>query len=215
MATVEVHTAARTAEIENNTIVGGEIDVNGHLILQKGDGTTIDAGSVMGTFSIATETNAGMVELATDAESQTGTDAQRAVTPFGLASVTATETRRGLVELATTAEAVEGLDTDRAVTPAGLEAALQDHAPTLDPDLQAIAALTPSNDHVLQRKAGAWTNRSMSNLAADLAAIGEWPDVKYWNGSSYTDTDAVHIHIGPNDPGALANGSIWFDTAGA
>lgn len=215
MGSVEVHTAARTAEIEDNTIVNGYLDETGHLILEKGDGSTVDAGSVMGSFSIATDSAAGMVELATDAETQTGTDATRSVTPSSLASLTATETRRGLVELATSAEAIAGSDTARAVTPAALQAAMDDHSQPLDSDLTAIAALNPANDSIPQRKAGAWTARTMAQLATDLQGTGEFPDVKLWNGSSYADTDSVHIHIGPNDPGALANGSIWFDTAGA
>lgn len=37
-----------------------------------------------------------------------------------------------------------------------------------DADLAAIAALTPSNDDILQRKSGAWTNRTLAQLAADL-----------------------------------------------
>lgn len=36
-------------------------------------------------------------------------------------------------------------------------------------DLTAIAALTPTNDDVLQRKAGAWTNRTSAQLKTDLA----------------------------------------------
>ena len=65
---------------------------------------------------------AGRVELATDAETQTGTDTARAVTPASLRACTATETRIGVVELATTAEVQTGTDTARAVTPAGLAA---------------------------------------------------------------------------------------------
>lgn len=38
-----------------------------------------------------------------------------------------------------------------------------------DDDLTAIAALTPTNDDVLQRKAGAWVNRTMAQLKTDLA----------------------------------------------
>ncbi len=72
----------------------------------------------------ATDTRQGMIELATSAEVQTGTDATRAVTPAGLAARTATETRTGVVELATVAEATTGTDTSRAVTPAGLTAAV-------------------------------------------------------------------------------------------
>ena len=37
-----------------------------------------------------------------------------------------------------------------------------------DADLTDIAALTPTNDDVIQRKAGAWTNRTMAQLKTDL-----------------------------------------------
>jgi hypothetical protein len=40
----------------------------------------------------------------------------------------------------------------------------------LDTDLKAIAALTPVNDDIVQRKAGAWANRTMAQLAGDLAS---------------------------------------------
>lgn len=40
----------------------------------------------------------------------------------------------------------------------------------LDSDLTAIAALTPTNDDVIQRKAGAWANRTIAQLLVDLAA---------------------------------------------
>lgn len=39
----------------------------------------------------------------------------------------------------------------------------------LDSDLTAIAALSPSDDDVIQRKAGAWTNRTMAQVKTDLA----------------------------------------------
>lgn len=38
----------------------------------------------------------------------------------------------------------------------------------IDSDLTAIAALTPTNDDVVQRKSGAWTNRTMAQLKTDL-----------------------------------------------
>lgn len=38
-----------------------------------------------------------------------------------------------------------------------------------DADLTAIAGLTPTNDDVLQYKAGAWANRTLAQLKADLA----------------------------------------------
>lgn len=41
-----------------------------------------------------------------------------------------------------------------------------------DADLDAIAALAPSNDDIIQRKAGAWTNRTIAQIVADIAAAG-------------------------------------------
>ena len=41
----------------------------------------------------------------------------------------------------------------------------------LDSDLTAIAALTPSNDDVMQRKAGAWANRTPAQLKTDLVLV--------------------------------------------
>jgi hypothetical protein len=38
----------------------------------------------------------------------------------------------------------------------------------LDSDLTAIAALTPTNDDIIQRKAGAWTNRTVAQFKTDL-----------------------------------------------
>ena len=68
----------------------------------------------------ASTTVKGLVELATDAETQAGADAVRAVTPATLAACTATVTRAGVIEIATVAETQAGADTARAVTPAGL-----------------------------------------------------------------------------------------------
>ena len=42
----------------------------------------------------------------------------------------------------------------------------------LGADLTAIKALSPSNDDVLQRKAGAWTNRTVAQVKTDLGLTG-------------------------------------------
>jgi len=39
----------------------------------------------------------------------------------------------------------------------------------LDSDLTSIAAIAPANDDVIQRKAGAWTNRTLAQLKTDLS----------------------------------------------
>jgi hypothetical protein len=46
----------------------------------------------------------------------------------------------------------------------------------LDSDLTAIAALAPTNDDVMQRKAGAWANRTIAQLIADIIAAGAWTE---------------------------------------
>jgi hypothetical protein len=83
MATVTGMTAAAMEAIRDGAIVGADFDSANHLILTKYDGTQLDAGII----GAATTTLAGAVELATSAETQTGTDAVRAVTPAGLASI--------------------------------------------------------------------------------------------------------------------------------
>lgn len=48
MATVTGLTAARMQEIEDASVVGGEVDLDGDLILTKHDGSEINAGAVVG-----------------------------------------------------------------------------------------------------------------------------------------------------------------------
>lgn len=88
MADVLVYTAARSQAIEDGAIVSGVVNGSGHLILTTHAGTDIDAGYVLGSVVSADTTTQGIVELATSAETITGTDAVRAVTPAGLAAVT-------------------------------------------------------------------------------------------------------------------------------
>lgn len=72
------------------------------------------------------ETQTGVLQLATPAETQAGALENKAIHPKGLASVHATTTRRGLVELATVTEAKAGSDTNLAITPSTLAATLND-----------------------------------------------------------------------------------------
>jgi len=112
----------------NGLTGGGTLEADRTLTLgTPGTLTTESTNSVTATshthaitFPVASGTVSGIIELATNAEVQTGTDGVRAVTPAGLASRTATETRTGIIELATSAEVQAGSDTARAVTPAGL-----------------------------------------------------------------------------------------------
>lgn len=76
----------------------------------------------------ATESAKGIVELATAAESQTGSDNTRAVHPAGLKSTldnrNASESATGLAEIATQAEVNTGTDDARIVTPLKLKTIL-------------------------------------------------------------------------------------------
>lgn len=60
---------------------------------------------------------------------------------------------------------------DIKATAAALTAAIGGKQP-LDSDLTAIAAIAPANDDVIQRKAGAWINRTIAQLKADLGLTG-------------------------------------------
>lgn len=114
----EASTISRVSDTERRVSNLEQTEAAGGSALTLGEPLYFDAGTLK--IRDASTTQRGSVELATDAETQAGTDTERAVTPASLASRTATDTRQGIVELATGAEVITGTDTDRAVTPAGL-----------------------------------------------------------------------------------------------
>lgn len=59
-------------------------------------------------------------------------------------------------------------DTDQGTMQTTLGLAPGTDVQSYNADLAVIAALSPSNDDVLQRKSSAWTNRTMTQLTADL-----------------------------------------------
>lgn len=69
----------------------------------------------------ATETTLGLVQIATQSDTNTGTNDTAAVTPFKLSGRTATETRTGIAEIATQSETDDGVDDSRIVTPLKLK----------------------------------------------------------------------------------------------
>lgn len=140
MATVTGKTAAAMDAIMDDVIVSATIDGSGHLILTQHGGGTIDAGAVLGSVPSATTSVQGVVALATGSQAVAGTDTSHAVTPAALAS---------------------------ALSP--INTSISNCQP-VDTDLTTIAGLTPSNDDVVQRKAGAWTNRTIAQLATDLSS---------------------------------------------
>ena len=66
----------------------------------------------------------------------------------------------------------------------------------LDADLVAIAALSPANDDFLQRKAGAWANRTVSEVKTDLG-LGTAPiTVNVLSGSAVSLTSGTAADVG-------------------
>lgn len=88
------------------------------------------------------------------------------------ASRAASQTQDGNVELATSAEMNAGTDTVRVPSVKTVAdyviAATAGGGGALDADLVAIAALVPVNNDIIQRKSGAWTNRTPAQLKVDL-----------------------------------------------
>lgn len=91
-------------------------------------------------------------------------------------------------------------------------------------ELPTIAGLTPTTDNMIQSVAGAWASRTPAQVKAALAivqadvsglpaALDSRITSMVWNGSAYVaGANAVH-YVGPVDPGAVPNGSIWTDTS--
>lgn len=73
-------------------------------------------------------------------------------------------------KISSTPTTISGYGISDGVTSSDLSAQLAGKQ-DIDGDLTAIAGLNPSNDDIIQRKSGAWTNRSMSQLRTDLALV--------------------------------------------
>jgi len=93
-------------------LLSDDLDGTNDLLLVQ----DFSSGSAKKFKSGSTDAQKGLVELATDAETQTGTDASRAVTPASLSARSATESRTGLAEIATQAETDAGTDDSRFIT---------------------------------------------------------------------------------------------------
>lgn len=122
------------------TFAGQNVEVGDFIISEKDDPTADGDFTVLNRnvdpVAAASETAPGIVELATQAEVNAGTDTIRAVTPATLVSYVsnqsqatpqATETTAGKAEIATQAETNAGTDDSRIVTPLKLKTILEDN----------------------------------------------------------------------------------------
>lgn len=101
--------------------VGGAAFNVGDVIIANKDGASTSLASDWIQLEVnrgqATETALGLVEIATQTETNDGISDTVAITPAKLAGRTATETRSGIAEIATQAEVSAGTDDSRFITP--------------------------------------------------------------------------------------------------
>lgn len=71
----------------------------------------------------------------------------------------------------------------------------------LDSDLTAIAGLTPSNDDIIQRKAGAWSNRTLAQFFSESSYLDSFKPI--WSPLTQA---AVATHTGDTNETILSSG---------
>ncbi len=80
-----------------------------------------------------------------------------------------------------------------------------------DPDLTAIAALSPSNDDFLQRKAGAWTNRTVAQVKTDLSLPSDTVTALSGKQNSSGDLTAIAALAPSNDDIIQRKSGAWVN----
>lgn len=135
------------------------------IILESLDATSLTFGDITFINPPATTEVQGVVELATALETQTGTDGARAVTPAGLASLTASLVRAGLVQLVNT---LTSSSQTQALT-AAMGKKLQDEKQPLDATLTALAGLvTAANKLIYATGADTFATTDLTAFARTL-----------------------------------------------
>lgn len=145
----------------NQAMPGNAVVMPGaHASTHKGDGSdpiAVATTSVSGLMSSADKTKLDGVASGATANSPDATLLNRA-------NHTGTQTLSTISDVTASATELNYVD--------GVTSAIQgqlDGKQPADGDLTDISVLTPSNDDVLQRKAGEWTNRTPTQLKLDLA----------------------------------------------
>ena len=78
----------------------------------------------------------------------------------------------------------------------------------LDQDLADIAALTPSDDDILQRKAGEWANRTPTQVASDLGPVLPDGTVSLPGIAFASDPDSGIYRVGANSFAFVVGGAV-------
>jgi hypothetical protein len=133
---------------------GKDPDVSGHVTLTPADVGAMPTDPDLVTIAALSPTAGNVIQSVAGVWSS--------VTPAALkTSLVLAKSDVGLGAVDNTSDAAKPVST-------ATQTALDGKQP-LDSDLTAIAALSATNDDVIQRKAGAWVNRSPAQLKTDLA----------------------------------------------
>lgn len=174
-ATVEVEGSVARVTVTGGA--GGSIAVtDGVTTVDPATTLTVPAGSLTDGGSGDAELDfdlAGAAAAAQAASQPLDSDltaiAALSTTAYGRALLTLANAAAGRTAFGLGTAAVANVgDFDAAGLAAAAFAAAVAASQPVDADLTAIAALTPSNDDIIQRKAGAWTNRTIAQLLTDL-----------------------------------------------
>lgn len=131
------------------------VNVDDSSIEINADTLRVKAGGI--TSAMIADGTVAVGDLAFDPATQAELDAHVNDTTDAHAGSAITNTAAGNISATTVQAAINELDTEKQ---------------PLDADLTAIAALSPSNDDIIQRKGGVWTNRTIAQLLTDLATPG-------------------------------------------
>lgn len=143
MPDVDVLSADAIHALVDDALNSAVIDGTNHLVFTTVAGDTIDLGNLFGSIPSGTTGVLGLVQLATDLETTTGTNTAKVTTPHGVAA-------------AITAYA------------ATVTTALAGKQP-VDSDLTTIASLTATTNNILMAVAGAWASATPTAVKAALA----------------------------------------------
>lgn len=193
------------------TVTGPASSVDGEIVLFDGiTGEVVKSATQTGLL----KATAGVLQVAVaDTDYLTPGTATATYQPLdgdltAIAALSTTAYGRGLLTLASAA-ALAGEVDPFFLTPAEGNAAYQ----PLDTDLTEIAALAPTDDDILQQKAGVWTNRTMAQVAVDLQDETQTFTNKTFDadgaGNSLTNIEDANIKAAAAiDAAKIANGSV-------
>jgi hypothetical protein len=155
--------------------VGGVAFNVGDLIVAKIDSASTTSAADWIQLEVnrdqATETVLGLVEIATQAETNAGTNDTAAITPLKLAGRTATETRSGIAEIATQVETDAGTDDTTIVTPLKLKTLLDNRTGGYAANVGNAAATSFALTHSLNTRdviVSIYDNTTFEEVFADV-----------------------------------------------